>query len=44
MEFIETPTFTRLVLELLAYPKNVKDDLTRDEIKQLKRLIAEFQS
>jgi hypothetical protein len=105
MEFIETPTFTRLVLELmddedygrlqmtlarrpdlgkiipgsggirkirwagsgrgkrgglrviyywqvaagqiwmlLAYPKNERDNLTPDEIKQLKRLVKEFES
>jgi hypothetical protein len=29
---------------LLAYPKNERDDLTRDEIKQLNRLIEQFKS
>src|ERR1017187_10217627 len=105
MEFIETPTFTRLVLELmddedygrmqmilarrpdagkiipgsggirkmrwagsgrgkrgglrviyywqgaddqiwllLVYPKNERDDLSHDEVKQLKRLVEQFES
>ncbi len=26
---------------LFAYPKNVKDDLTKDQIKQLKKLVEE---
>ncbi|MGA2177767.1 MAG: type II toxin-antitoxin system RelE/ParE family toxin [Verrucomicrobiota bacterium] len=29
---------------LLAYPKNERDDLTRDEIKQLKELVKQFKS
>lgn len=27
---------------LLAYPKNEKDDLTRDEVRQLKRLVESY--
>ena len=65
MEFIETPTFTRLLAKLmddneysklqvalvrrhiwmlLAYRKNEKDDLSRDEMKQLKRLVETFEA
>ena len=29
---------------LLVYPKNVRDDLTRDEIRQLKQLVKQFKS
>jgi len=29
---------------LLAYPKSERDDLSHDEIKQLKRLIEQFES
>ena len=29
---------------LLVYPKSERDDLTRDEIKQLKRLVEQFKS
>jgi hypothetical protein len=29
---------------LLAYPKNERDDLTADQIKQLKQLVKEFTS
>ena len=29
---------------LLAYPKNEKADLTRDEIRELRRLVTEFES
>jgi hypothetical protein len=28
---------------LLAYPKSERDDLTHDEIKQLKRLVEQFE-
>jgi mRNA-degrading endonuclease RelE of RelBE toxin-antitoxin system len=28
---------------LVAYPKNERDDLSRDEIKQLRRLVEEFE-
>lgn len=28
---------------LLAYPKSERDDLSRDEIKQLKRLVEDFE-
>jgi len=27
---------------LVAYPKNVRDDLSHEEIKQLKRLVEDF--
>ena len=36
-EFVETPTFTRLIGKLMD------DDLSHDEIKQLKRLVDEFE-
>ena len=29
---------------LLAYPKNERDDLSHDEIKQLKQLVEQFES
>ena len=29
---------------LLAYPKNERDDLSHDEVKQLKRLVEQFES
>ena len=29
---------------LVAYPKNEKDDLSRDEIKDLRQLVKEFES
>ena len=29
---------------LLAYPKSERDDLSHDEIKQLKRLVEQFES
>ena len=29
---------------LVAYPKNEKEDLSADEIKQLRRLVGEFES
>ena len=29
---------------LVAYPKNEKEDLSRDELKELKRLVAEFEA
>jgi len=29
---------------LLAYPKNERDDLSHDEIKQLKRLVEQFEA
>ena len=37
VEFVETPTFTRLIGKLMD------DDLSHDEIKQLKRLVDEFE-
>jgi len=51
MIFIETPTFTRLISELLdyqqilmlvAYPKNVKDNLTDKETAILRTLVKEL--
>ena len=29
---------------LLVYPKNERDDLSHDEVKQLKRLVEQFES
>ncbi len=39
VEFIETPTFTRLIGKLMN-----EEDLAADEIKVLKRLVEEFKS